>query len=86
MKVIECNRCGSSELVERGGYAVCAFCHSQFMLQSEDMSTSPTTISLMSDIELLLKKCEDDPLNRRRYASLILDIDPTNKQAIQYLR
>ena len=42
-------------------------------------------ISLQSDIELLLDKCRRDPRNARKYANLILDIDPGNKDALQYL-
>ena len=39
-----------------------------------------------SDIQMLLEKCKQDPANRRRYANLILDIDPTNREAAAYLR
>jgi hypothetical protein len=45
-----------------------------------------STIEINADIQALLEKCKSDPNNRRRYASLILDIDPTNQQANQYLR
>ena len=43
-------------------------------------------LCMYADIQALLEKCKSDPNNRRRYASLILDIDPTNQQANQYLR
>jgi hypothetical protein len=54
--------------------------------QPDDVLEKETFISLLSDVELLLQKCQDDPSNRRRYAGLILDIDPTNQTARQYLR
>jgi hypothetical protein len=44
-----------------------------------------SVISVSSDIEALLQKCREDPRNRKRYAGLILDIDPTNPEAQQYL-
>ena len=45
-----------------------------------------TSVGVLDDVQRLLQKCEDDPSNRRRYASLILDIDPTNPKAQGYLR
>lgn len=51
----------------------------------EKVSGKATTIGLASDIDTLLKKCQEDQVNRRRYANLVLDIDPTNQQAKNYL-
>jgi len=45
-----------------------------------------TVMDLLSDIQMLLQKCESDPANRYRYANLILDMDPTNQTAMKYLR
>jgi hypothetical protein len=45
-----------------------------------------TTISIQSDIDSLLLKCREDPINSERYAGLVLDIDPTNQEALSYLR
>lgn len=86
MKLVTCTRCSSNELFEEGGYVVCAYCRSRFVPQPDDVLEKETFISLLSDVELLLQKCQDDPSNRRRYAGLILDIDPTNQTARQYLR
>lgn len=86
MRLVECTRCGSKELSEEGGYVVCAYCQSRFVLQADDLPHRDTVIGLLSDIQALLQKCLDDPANRRRYASLILDIDPTNHEAMKYLR
>lgn len=86
MKLVKCIRCGSKELFEEGGYVVCAYCQSQFAPQAGDLPAKETLIGIDSDIQTLLQKCKDDPANRRRYASLILDIDPTNYEAATYLR
>ena len=42
-------------------------------------------IALDDDIARLLKKCESDPRNARKYANLILDIDPDNEEALKYI-
>lgn len=86
MKLVECTRCGSKDLNEEKGYAVCVFCRSKFLLNTEDRTPPRTEISIESDIEALLCKCRADPANSRRYANLILDIDPTNREAVKYLR
>jgi hypothetical protein len=85
MKLVQCTRCGSKELFTEGGYVVCAYCQSRFSAQSGDLPPRETIIGLHSDIEALLQKCRDNPANRRRYASLILDMDPTNQEARKYL-
>lgn len=86
MRSVECSRCGSNELLERDGYVVCAYCQSQFVRQASDLPVKDTTIGIVDDVQRLLQQCRDDPGNRHRYANLILDLDPTNQQAIQYLR
>lgn len=86
MKLVECTRCGSKELYEESGYAVCAYCRSRFTPQLDDAPRRGSVISVQSDIEDLLQKCRDDPAQSFRYASLILDIDPTNDEATKYLR
>ena len=42
-------------------------------------------VSISEDIKRLLAKCRTDRKNARKYANLILDIDPNNKDALQYL-
>jgi hypothetical protein len=86
MKLVKCSRCGSKELFEEEGYVVCAYCQSRFSPQEGELPQRTSVIGVLSDIEVLLQKCKDDPVNRRRYASLILDIDPTNHEAMNYLR
>ena len=85
MKLMQCTRCGSKELTLEDGYAVCAYCQSRFAPQAGDLPAKVTHIGLDMDIRALLQKCMDDPSNRRRYASLILDLDPTNRDAAKYL-
>ena len=85
MKLVECTRCGSKELFGESGYVVCAYCKSRFVPQADDLSQRETAIDVHSDIQMLLQKCTDDPSNRRRYAGLILDIDPTNHDAAKHL-
>ena len=85
MKLVRCTRCGSKELFEEDGYVVCAYCQSRFVPQADDILQKETVIGVHSDILVLLQKCQDDPANRRRYAGLILDIDPTNQAAREYL-
>ena len=86
MKLVECTGCGSKDLVEDRGYVVCVFCLSKFLLNAEDGAPPKTRIDIESDIQALLRKCRADPANSRRYANLILDIDPTNSEAVKYLR
>ena len=86
VRLLKCTRCGSKELSSENGYVVCAYCQSRFSPQTGDLPAKETTIGVHSDVQALLQRCKDDPANRRRYANLILDIDPTNLEAIQYLR
>jgi hypothetical protein len=56
-----------------------------YSLGIEDSLPKISTFSLTDDIKMLLQKCRDDPANARRYASLVLDIDPSNEEALHYL-
>ena len=85
MKQVVCPNCGADEFVERGGYRVCVYCDSKFVMTKEELPKSEVGISFEDDIALLLQKCKYDPLNARRYANLILDLDPFNKEARRYL-
>ena len=86
MKLINCQRCGSNELLEIDDLVVCAFCQSKYVPQLDDKAPRDTVISLKTDVERLLEKCRLDPQNRKRYASLALDIDPSNSEARKYLQ
>jgi hypothetical protein len=56
------------------------------MPQPEDAPAMESAIGVHSDIQNLLLKCEEDPANATRYANLILDLDPSNSRALQYLK
>ena len=86
MKQVICVSCGASEYIEINGYRVCQYCDTKFDISYENISSNQSYISLNDDIKMLLKKCQEDPINARRYANLVLDLDPGNDEAIKYLR
>ncbi len=85
MKASECTKCKSNELYEDNGYLVCAYCRVKFVRSSGERPDIVSAIAIIDDVERLLSKCINDPLNKRRYANLILDIDPHNAVAKSYL-
>ena len=86
MRLVACTRCASKELLEEDGVIVCTYCQSRFAQELDDLPRKKTVIGVHSDVQVLLQKCKDDPINRGRYVNLILDIDPTNQEVSQYLR
>ena len=78
-----CYNCGSSEFIVKEEYKICKYCNSKFKIEIN--KNNDTVISLQNDIDVLLQKCKDEPYNSRKYASLILDIDPTNREAKKYV-
>ena len=79
MKEIVCKNCGGNDFFARGNIMVCKYCGSKYI-------SEPTScISLGDDINRLLVKCESDPKNAKKYANLVLDMDPTNKEALKYV-
>jgi DNA-directed RNA polymerase subunit RPC12/RpoP len=85
MKIEICERCGGGEFVDQGKYRVCQYCNSKYLITPEDVTRKESSIALDNDIKMLLQKCQDYPANARRYASLILDIDPGNLEALKYI-
>lgn len=85
MKQLVCERCGGNDFVEQIGFRTCKYCKTKFVIQPEDVLQKGSNIALNDDIKVLLKKCEDDPANARRYANLVLDMDPTNSEAMDHL-
>jgi hypothetical protein len=83
MKQLICERCGGNEFSEKDGFRICKYCSTKFTITFEEVKPRSSNIALNEDIELLLKKCIEDPANSRRYTSLILDIDPSNAEAIR---
>lgn len=82
---MKCSGCGSSDQFLENGYLICNYCRSKNRADPRDIPQKETIISINSDIEKLIEKCKSDPDNCRRYANLILDIDPTNQEAHHYL-
>ena len=80
MKKLVCFNCGANAFVDKNDYRVCLFCNSRHIKPKRK-----SQISINSDVIMLLEKCKSDPSRASRYASLVLDIDPTNKEAIKYL-
>lgn len=85
MKEFRCTNCGATAMAEEGRYMFCVYCGSKFLIQPSDIPQQSAGMSLRSDIEILLEKCQKEPHNARKYANLILDIDPLNKAALRYL-
>ena len=88
MKALTCKCCGATGVAIRNGFVICEYCDARYLITAEDygFADAPNNgISLESDIERLLMKCRTDPRNARKYANLILDIDPDNPDAWKYL-
>ena len=97
MKALECKSCGATDLQVQNGYISCPYCGSKFLMDTRETSsyrysaasfisqTSGVGISLDSDIAALLEKCKTFPHQAKKYANLILDIDPDNEEALKYL-
>jgi hypothetical protein len=86
MKIESCERCGGGDFVDQNGYRICQYCNTKYLITPEDVVRKESNISLDNDIVMLLKKCRDEPANARRYASLVLDMDPGNAEALKILR
>lgn len=100
MDAIICNSCGANALVRKNSYMVCPYCDSRFAITKEDRDRGlfndghhvvlshrgvDSSIELDADVQRLLEKCKRDPKNARKYANLVLDIDPDNIEAHKYL-
>lgn len=86
MKLVVCQTCGSNDFKTVDGYKVCQYCGSKYVVEKDDVSAiKHSEIALDADVARLLKKCKAEPKNAKRYANLILDIDPTNQKALKYL-
>jgi hypothetical protein len=83
---ITCKKCGASDFYEQNGYGVCRYCQTRFILTTAQTASQNSGITLSDDIKMLLKKCQNDPINASRYAGLVLDIDPSNTEAIKYMK
>lgn len=75
-----CDGCGSNDFEKSEEGFICKYCRTRYTVKIRE-----ATINLDGDVERLLKKMVDEPLKVRRYADLILDIDPTNTDIYKYL-
>ena len=98
MKALICMSCGASRWKEEGEYRVCLHCGTKFqkiidetvrvqkvVIHDAIARQVDSVIALNDDVMRLLDKCKKDPKNAKKYANLILDIDPTNQDALKYL-
>ena len=98
MKRVKCNSCGADDVIIKNGFLVCSYCRSKFAIEQSEKhiynsaknfnnnkTIGCSSIALDDDVQRLLDKCKKEPRNARRYANLILDIDPDNIEALKYL-
>ncbi|WP_180326572.1 hypothetical protein [Raoultibacter phocaeensis] len=85
MKMLVCEKCGSTEIIEVNGYRMCCYCRTRYAIQQSDAPPRTSHIALHDDIARLLQKCRENPAQASRYANLVLDIDPSNAEARWYL-
>ncbi len=81
MEAIICQRCGSSDFIKEKGILVCKYCRTEYVKDDKP----ETVIEINEDVKRLLEKCKKEPQKARKYANLILDIDPMNEEAKKYL-
>jgi len=84
LKNLVCKNCGSNELLRKNGYMVCVYCDTKHVMSSDEVPKY-STIALDDDVARLLSKCKEEPWNAKKYANLVLDIDPDNEEALMYL-
>lgn len=82
MDVLVCKCCGAQGLKKQGRYFICEYCDSKFLPENK---MGESDIAIDDDVARLLAKCKSDPKNARKYANLVLDIDPGNFEAYKYL-
>ena len=84
---IECIKCKSVDFFQADGFYICTYCRSKYrpeqLKRSNDVKTS--IIEIDEDILRLLARIKKEPWNARQLANLILDIDPTNEEALRLL-
>lgn len=84
MENIVCKKCGSSEFIDSNNARICLYCRAKYDKPAIPKKVN-ATIALSNDVQVLLDKCKKDPANARRYANLVLDIDPINAEAKKIL-
>ena len=82
MEKIIFEQCGASDWIEKTDYRICKYCGTKY---SKQKTYSNEGISVLDDVERLLEKCRRNPYKAKKYAQLVLDIDPTNEEAKKYI-
>ena len=97
MEALVCKNCGANTLVRKNDYMVCSYCDSRFAITKEkrrgasfisshyteqSLIGKESSIALDDDVARLLEKCRTEPRNAKKYANLVLDIDPDNEEAL----
>ena len=73
------------------GAMKCVYCRTTYVADAnaeKNVFNKPVTSSVIEideDILLLLDKIKAEPWNKTRYANMILDIDPSNEEALRLL-
>lgn len=82
MKSIQCQNCGSTDLIKKDGYWVCQYCGTKNYFTEDELPANESDITLDEDVKRLLNKWDRDSANAEKYARLILQIDPHNERAL----
>ncbi len=80
-----CENCGAKEYTLEKNNLICSYCHTRYKIQKGDPFSFGAKIDLVDDINMLVSKCIKEPHNAKRYANIILEMDPYNQFARRYI-
>lgn len=86
MKELKCENCGSIHFhQDEDKTYICDFCGTKYFLMKDDNYVIDSSITLREDVSTVLRKWEQDPANGKKYAQIILQMDSSNRKALQEL-